>query len=171
MFTERPETPDVAAWWILARSPSRRPHPFLTEPIRRVPIGRPSTPSDPFAALQRLAEELQHLLEGCGAEPDFPAPATSEEDRCWLLPPLERAVGAGPFRLAIPIAGVSPDSLDVSIRDGVLIIRGRIAPEENAYRSSTAFHRIALPDGLNAARAEAKLSGGVLEVIIPRDGR
>ena len=152
MFTERPDIGDVAAWWFLARSASRRPSRFPTEPARRVLLGRAPKPGDPSAALERLAEKLQHLFEGSWAEPGL-------ADR------------SAPFRVAIPVAVLIPGSLDLLIQDGALVLRGLLDPEENAYRSSAVIRRIPLPDGLDVARAEANLVDGILEVLIPRDGR
>ncbi len=167
MFTERPDIGDVAAWWFLARSPSRRPPRFPTGPARRVLLGRAPKTSHPSAALERLAEELRHLFDGSCAEPGSPLAGAAGASHF----PASEPDRSAPFRVAIPIAGLIPESLDLSIRDGTLVVRGLIDPEENAYRSSAVMRRIPLPDGLDVARAEANLVGGLLEVLIPRDGR
>lgn len=84
-------------------------------------------------------------------------------------------------RVYVFAAGLSADELDVSIQDNVLTVRGTRAAESEAAegearrpyfrreRSSGEFARaIALPDGLDADRAEARWHNGVFEIFLPK---
>ncbi|MGM0701464.1 MAG: Hsp20/alpha crystallin family protein [Pseudomonadota bacterium] len=79
-------------------------------------------------------------------------------------------------RVYVFAAGLAPEALDVSIQDNVLTVRGE-RPEtegsEKAHfrreRGSGEFIRtVALPDGLDADRAEAHCRNGVVEVHLPK---
>ncbi|TFH84846.1 Hsp20/alpha crystallin family protein [Billgrantia azerbaijanica] len=78
-------------------------------------------------------------------------------------------------------AGLAPEALDVSIQDNVLTVRGQrpeAAPEGTAGEPSAYFRReraggeflrtVALPDGLDADRAEARCRNGVVEIHLPK---
>lgn len=79
-------------------------------------------------------------------------------------------------RVYVFAAGLVPEALDVSIQDNVLTVRGE-RPEtesgEKAHfrreRGSGEFIRtVALPDGLDADRAEAHCRNGVVEIHLPK---
>ncbi|MGM0785341.1 MAG: Hsp20/alpha crystallin family protein [Pseudomonadota bacterium] len=79
-------------------------------------------------------------------------------------------------RVYVFAAGLAPEALDVSIQDNVLTVRGE-RPEaegsEKAHfrreRGSGEFIRtVALPDGLDADRAEAHCRNGVVEIHLPK---
>lgn len=84
-------------------------------------------------------------------------------------------------RVYVFAAGLAPEALDVSIQDNVLTVRGQrpeAAPqgepgEGQAYlrreRGSGEFVRtIALPEGLDSERAEARSRNGVVEIHLPK---
>ena len=78
-------------------------------------------------------------------------------------------------------AGLAPDDLSIDIQDNVLTLRGRrepVAGNDEQSRARPVFRRerasgefvraIALPDGLDAERAEARHANGVFEVVLPK---
>lgn len=78
-------------------------------------------------------------------------------------------------------AGLSPSDLTIDVQDNVLTLRGRrdtlpdsdedgnARPVFRRERASGEFVRaIALPDGLDAERAEARHAHGVFEIVLPK---
>ena len=75
------------------------------------------------------------------------------------------------------VAGVSPDDLDVSITNDMVVIRGErrsqhtVDPEDFFYQEcywGTFSRSIILPVEIDADNAEAKIKNGVLTVRIPK---
>ena len=76
--------------------------------------------------------------------------------------------------------GVDPKAVDVTVEGNVLTLKGRREPAVKSAdgatpsyfrreRFSGEFHRaIALPEGLESDKAEAKVRNGVLEIRLPR---
>ncbi|WP_277810332.1 Hsp20/alpha crystallin family protein [Chromohalobacter canadensis] len=84
-------------------------------------------------------------------------------------------------RVYVFAAGLSPSELTIDVQDNVLTLRGRrdssIASNEDGSarpvfrreRASGEFVRaVALPDGLDAERAEACHAHGVFEIVLPK---
>ncbi|WP_163559015.1 Hsp20/alpha crystallin family protein [Halomonas sp. NO4] len=83
-------------------------------------------------------------------------------------------------RVYVFAAGLAPEVLDVSIQDNVLTVRGeRPEASPEAEGGETAFFRrergtgefirtVALPEGLDADRAEANCRNGVVEIHLPK---
>lgn len=122
-----------------------------------------------FGALQT---EMNRLFDDFfGQAPDFfggtafPALTTSETDNQVIV------------RAELP--GVTPDDLDVTIKDNVVTIKGEKKEEkkdekENYFRMERSFgsfiRQIALPAEVDPAGAESKLDQGVLELRLPKLG-
>jgi HSP20 family protein len=149
--------------------------------------------TDPFALMQRMAEDMDRLFDqfGFGRTGLGPVPSTSA-----LLGPSTRGgsplLGQGAsspwspqvevFRrgeqlvVRADVPGVNKDDLQVSVEDDVLTIRGERRDEqeereEGFYRSERSygefFRAIPLPEGTDAGRCEARYEDGVLEVTLP----
>ena len=84
-------------------------------------------------------------------------------------------------RIYVFAAGLAPDDLTIDVQDNVLTLRGKREPlagnnEDGSSRpvfrrerASGEFVRaIALPDGLDAERAEARHAHGVFEIVLPK---
>ncbi|HSP31117.1 MAG TPA: Hsp20/alpha crystallin family protein [Halomonas sp.] len=84
-------------------------------------------------------------------------------------------------RVYVFAAGLAPADLAIDVQDNVLTLRGKREPVvgSNADGSSRPVFRrervsgefvraIALPDGLDAERAEARHAHGVFEIVLPK---
>lgn len=83
-------------------------------------------------------------------------------------------------RVYVFAAGLSAEELEVSLQDNVLTVSGRRGPdaatEEETARTDFRLERfrgefsrsLALPDGLDVERAEARFRDGVCEVLLPK---
>ncbi|PMR69157.1 Hsp20/alpha crystallin family protein [Halomonas heilongjiangensis] len=84
-------------------------------------------------------------------------------------------------RVYVFAAGLSAGDLEVSIQDNVLTVSGKreaVVPETEGEERRTDFRReryrgafsrsLALPDGLDVERAEARFRHGVCEVLLPK---
>lgn len=83
-------------------------------------------------------------------------------------------------RVYVFAAGLSAEDLEVSLQDNVLTVSGRreprAEPEEASARIDFRRERfrgefsrsLALPDGLDVERAEARFRDGVCEVLLPK---
>jgi len=76
-----------------------------------------------------------------------------------------------------PLAGVSPDDVEVSVEKGMLTIRGEHKKEheieeKNYYRkevrSGSFYRQVALPVAVNEAKISARFEDGVLTIICPK---
>lgn len=77
----------------------------------------------------------------------------------------------------MPLAGVDPDDVDISIEDNILTLKGETkrkteVDEENFYRKEVrygSFHRqIALPVSVAGEKAEAVSKDGLLKISVPK---
>ena len=93
----------------------------------------------------------------------IPAMDIREEDKQWVL--------------HADLPGVDPESIDVTLEQGVLTIRGRRTltkrDEEHGFRrvervSGEFFRRFSLPDTADSDSVKARHANGVLEVTIPK---
>ncbi|TVP50378.1 MAG: Hsp20/alpha crystallin family protein [Halomonas sp.] len=84
-------------------------------------------------------------------------------------------------RVYVFAAGLAPSDLTIDVQDNVLTLRGKrdavtgsnedgsSRPVFRRERASGEFVRaIALPDGLDAERAEARHAHGVFEIVLPK---
>ena len=80
------------------------------------------------------------------------------------------------LRLWAEMPGVDEGSIEVELVDGVLSIRGRVAPEEYAnleplyteYGVGNFETRFRLSNAIDGGRIQAKLRHGVLELELPK---
>ncbi len=125
---------------------------------------------DLFDEFRRMEREMGQLF-GAG-----PWSAGIRSVGRGAYPPIN--IGSTPERVDVYLfaAGVSPDSLDISIQNNLLTIGGerRLVREEGAsyYRTERfdgPFRRVVtLPDDVDPERVEAKYVDGVLHVTVFR---
>jgi HSP20 family protein len=117
--------------------------------------------SDPFRDVDRLFQQLWN------AQQDGPRP---------MAMPMDAYRKGDSFLLQLDLPGVSPDSIELTVEDGVLTISAeRPAPPKGegvesviAERTFGTFTRqVVLGKTLDSERIEANYEGGVLTVAIP----
>jgi HSP20 family protein len=127
---------------------------------------------DPFRDLMSIQSELNRLFGRTYAgasEGASPAGA-------WV-PPLDIFETPEKFVVTVELPGVSPESVDLSVEDSTLTIRG----ERDFYRDvpEEAFHRVerrygpfarslSLPQTADPERIEASFDRGVLTIEVPK---
>ena len=120
---------------------------------------------DPWRELRRLHNEMNHVFS------DRTAPAQQE------YPAVNAWVGEDDAVVTAEIPGVDPDSLDISVADETLTIKGK-RPEPEAHEGSQ-YHRqergfgsftrtISLPYRVEGGKVKASYERGILSVALPR---
>jgi HSP20 family protein len=108
------------------------------------------------------------------------ASTTDLTDFAAWIPQVEVRRQPNMLAVRVDLPGVLPDELDVTVEDGVLTISGERSmerrDEDTGYvrseRSYGTFYRsIALPEGVDESRIEAKFDNGVLEIDVPIVGQ
>ena len=72
--------------------------------------------------------------------------------------------------------GVKPKDLKIDLRENVLTLSGHVAPPESSneanvfreYQSGTFFRQFTLSELIDQAKIDAKLTGGVLRLELPK---
>jgi len=134
--------------------------------MRRAP--RPSLTE--IALLQR---EINQLFERLSELDTTSQPAAGE----WF-PSVDVYECAGTVMVVVEVPGLPPDALKVAFRDRQLVVSGE-RRERRPAAGTAAFLCMERPSGrftrtipldlaLDVHRAEARLSGGLLTVLIPR---
>ena len=157
----------------------------LTAPVR-------AGVNNPFAVMQRMAEDMDRLFEqfgfgraGLGLGPSWGSfigsdvPDRSQPFGClptiWA-PQVETIQRDDRLVVRADLPGVNKDDVHVEVENGVLTISGERRNERNEerdgfYRSERSygqfFRAIPLPDGVRADQCEAKFNEGVLEISLP----
>ena len=115
--------------------------------------------------MDRLWEQMMRRAAGVGR------PATDRA--AGPVPAVDIAEREGALHVAFDVPGVPADALQLTIDPGLLVLRGerRVQVRGGAARSECQYgefvRRIPLPEGLDTARARARLRLGVLDVAIP----
>jgi HSP20 family protein len=133
----------------------------------------PSAPAparhDPFHGFRAEMDRLVDSFFGRGGAPfaafDAPAPSVEIEDRPEAL------------TLTAELPGMAAGDVELTVRNGALTLSGEKKRESETRKGDLvvserrygAFRRsFALPDDVDADRAEARFEGGVLTVTLPR---
>jgi HSP20 family protein len=81
------------------------------------------------------------------------------------------------FIIQAPVAGIKPEDLDISVEDGILVVRGKrekieeIQEKDYFYQECYwgAFSRkVSLPEDVDSSKVKASLKKGVLTIELPR---
>ena len=96
-----------------------------------------------------------------------------EAVRHWLNPLVDIHENDNGLVVTADMPGVTRDSLDIGIEDGILTIKARTseASSEVVFRDAghTGYHRrFQLPDNLDLDKVEAALKDGVLTLTLPK---
>jgi HSP20 family protein len=128
---------------------------------------------DPFRDLMSIQNELNRLFGRTYAGGEAGGQASGS---AWV-PPLDIYETKDRYVVNIELAGVDPDSVDVSVEDSTLTVRGDRAFYQGIEEE--AFHRVerrfgpfvrslSLPPMANAEAIEASFDKGVLTIQVPK---
>lgn len=93
------------------------------------------------------------------------------------VPPMDISEDKDNVYVELPLVGVKPENVEVSVEDNVLTVRGKSEEEKeekkrNYYRKEIkkgSFERsITLPAEVKAAKAEAEAKDGILKIVLPK---
>lgn len=114
--------------------------------------------SDPIAEFERLADELWRAREFPVTYAKLPYADVAEED--------------GSVVVKAELPGLSPEEIDITLKDGVLTIKGehseREKAEGNAYCSRRYYRSMTLPANVDPEKVSATMEHGLLEVRLPK---
>jgi HSP20 family protein len=125
---------------------------------------------EPWSLLNQLQRELERSFEG--ARPGTDTAATAE----WT-PAVDIKEEPGRYVLWADLPGVSPDSIDIMMENGILTLKGERETEAKTQREGlkrvervygTFYRRFSLPDTADAEGISARCANGVLEISIPK---
>lgn len=116
-----------------------------------------------FGDLHREIDSLFATVFGRGGAPE------TESD--WT-PHVESFVKDDALRVRVDLPGIDPKTVDVSVEDDVLTIRGeRKSEHEDATYRETRYgrfeRRLRVPEGTDTAAIKASYTNGVLDITIP----
>ena len=125
---------------------------------------------DPFTEIRRMEASLHRHRHG------FDGPvANGRASRSWAAPvDVVRQGEDVVVRVSLP--GIGPDDIRVTLKEGVLTIRGETVKEqepENGYltrerRTGSFYRAIRLPDSVDTEKAETLYENGVLSITFPQ---
>ncbi len=133
----------------------------------------------PFGQLIRFHHDLDRLFE---TRLDGPFTQTDDVQTTvtdWL-PAVDIREEEDRFVLHADVPGVDPKSIEVTMENGVLIIRGERGEEkrenENGYGrfervSGQFYRRFNLPETTNSDDISASTKNGVLEIVVPKQAK
>lgn len=142
-----------------------------------IPWGRPENRmpalyrDEQSGPLVRLRQEMDRLFDDF-----FGAPLVGDGwGRSMSWPSLEVKDGDEEVRIVAELPGMSEKDVELSVRDGMLTIRGeRRSESEDRDRGWSELHygrferRLMLPDGADEAHCEANFRDGVLTIRMPK---
>jgi HSP20 family protein len=129
---------------------------------------------DPFRDLMSIQSELNRLFGRTYAGES--GGSTAGLAGAWV-PPLDIYETDERFVVNVELPGIEPDSVDVSVEDSVLTIRGERSfyaevDEESFHRVERRYGQFArsitLPQTANAEAIEASFDRGVLTITVPK---
>lgn len=128
---------------------------------------------EPWDVLKQMQSELSRMLgEHDRGSEDGSSIATSR----WI-PAVDIKEEDDRFIIHADVPGVDRKDIDVTMADGMMVIKGErkleSQEEEKGYRRierayGTFYRRFSLPDSADAEKITANCSDGVLEVVIPK---
>ena len=126
---------------------------------------------DPFRDLMSIQNELNRLFGRT-----YAGSGSGTTGRAWV-PPLDIFETKDRYVVNVELAGVAPDSVELSVEDSTLTIKGERGfyldvPEEAFHRVERRYgpfaRSLTLPPTANADRIEASFDKGVLTIQVPK---
>jgi len=131
----------------------------------------------PFGSPFQLHREIDDLFNRFfGQTWGEPAGQPSETPTTTWLPAMESYTHEGNLCVRVALPGVDPKDVEVSVSDNLLTIKGARRTKNEQKEGSYfvrefaygAFERtVALPQGVDASKVNAKYTNGMLEVTMP----
>jgi HSP20 family protein len=134
-------------------------HPPNTEEptMFSMPFPRRS-PWSSFQDMERILDEMNRAFS-----------LVREEDDALVTPPVNIWSGSDGLAVTAEIPGVAPESIQVSVLDNTLTIRGNRPAGNGEQNSSEEFSRsVQLPYRVASDHTEAHCRNGILLVVLPR---
>jgi HSP20 family protein len=125
---------------------------------------------DPFRELTALQTEVNRMLNRFS----LGEPAVQRE--AWM-PSVDVIETDGTIKLKAELAGIAPEDIHLEVQDNVLTLSGERRFEEEVKedkyygierRYGSFCRSLALPQGADADKIEARYENGVLEVSVPK---
>ncbi len=126
---------------------------------------------EPFSELMSLRQAMDRLMED-----SFVTPSRAF-GRLNVAMPVDMYQTENEVVVKTAVPGVKPEEVDITITGDTLCIRGEKKADEKVKREDYIYqeHRygafsrtVALPGGLNTAKAEASFEDGVFTLTIPK---
>jgi HSP20 family protein len=151
------------------------------EHLYRALTGKPAPPMDgtAYAPIPPEKDPVQHVqeqIDRLGRALSMPTANMRPGAQVWT-PPVSIWESGSEIIVCIDLPGIARERVDVRIEGNVLVVAGDVlAPPPNGRRLVMSerplgpFHRaVPLPAALRTSEMTAQLSGGVLEVRVPRE--
>jgi len=134
---------------------------------------------DPLRTLSQLQSEMNRLFDHRleGEESATPSAAVASD---WS-PPVDVAEDTDQYMITADVPGVDPDSIEVTLENGILTLRGERQPEQSEEELAkykrmervrgTFYRRFTLPDTADSEKVQARCRNGVLAISIPKQER
>jgi HSP20 family protein len=132
---------------------------------------------DPWSLMPRLQDEINRLF-GSVQQTDSSSSATAT----WV-PAVDIHEYTDRFELYVDVPGVDPNSVDLTLEEGILTLSGARLPKSSAngegepqYRRTERsqgqfYRRFVLPDTVDSDKVNATGKDGVLTVTIPKQAK
>jgi HSP20 family protein len=140
---------------------------------------RPDKPSSPESAAPADAPREGELVVRQESTDSTPVPLGSGSARVLYSPPIDIYETEEGLVLVADLPGVKTETLDLQVQDNKLTLFGRVEddtpstaiPIHQEYGVGDFLRSFILPDEVDHDRISAKLSHGVLKVILPKAKR
>lgn len=108
---------------------------------------------------------------------DLSASGNLQPHASFLIPPVDMYETVEAVVVEMPMPGVDPDHLEISIDAGVLSIRGTSerkteVDDKNYYRkevrTGSIFRQVALPSRVEEGKTQASFENGLLKITLPK---
>ena len=136
----------------------------------RLPVARRDERSDPVSTLRSDIDRLFDQAFGSFGLPSFASTPS------W--PNIEVRRKDGELLVTAEVPGMSEDDIELSLDDGMLVIRGERRSEDGDEASgySERFYgqferRMSLPQGIQEDKVSAEFRDGVLRIHLPHDAQ
>lgn len=124
--------------------------------------------ASPFSTMRRMFDDMERMFDT-----DFFSDLGGAREDVWA-PRVEITQRGDKLVVCADLPGIPQDKIEISTEDNSLVIAGERAPSEaegEVWRSERPYGRfrrvVALPDSIDAEKAEAHYDNGVLEVTLP----